>query len=122
AAPESDDEPAPWDIAALGDLLSDRHLEVRVAAYRAVGRAKLEVYLPRLVQALVARDEARAAAEALHQLGPQAVQALVRAYKNRNAPRRLRLRIVHTLGSLAVAASVLALMEVLKDGDAEARR
>lgn len=114
--------PAPWDIAALGELLGDRQAEVRIAAYRAVGRAKVQVYLPRLVQALISREEARSAAEALQQLGAHAVQALVRAYRGRASPRRLRLRIVQTLGGLPVAASVLALMELLRDGDAEARR
>jgi ATP/ADP translocase/HEAT repeat protein len=115
-------EPAPWDLAALGALLSDGEASVREAAYRAIGRARIEAYLDRLVQAVVVRGEAATAIEALAQMGPSAAQALGRAYRSRATPRRLRLAIVQALGSVPVAASALTLLEVLKDGDAEARR
>lgn len=119
-APAASREPAPWDLAALGDLLSDRDVEVRRAAYDAVGRARVQIYVPRLVQALAAREEARAAAAGLRQLGPAAVPVLARAY--RQSPRHLKLRIAQTLGGIEAGEAVFALIDLLKEPDAEVRR
>jgi HEAT repeat protein len=116
------EDPAPWDLAALGDLLSDREVRVRLAAYQAVGRARARVYIPRLIQALSVREEARLAAPALRSFGAAAVPALVRAYRGRGGPRRLRLRIVQALGGIEVTDAVFALTELLQEPDAEVRR